>query len=152
MTDSHPFITALADDAKCCEQAEQEFRATMNARVAELAQSRAFAYRRMNVMRSLFDTVSSGQERDAAVARAVVMLRDRLGWREDSDARQEVLVEYEKVAQTAFDAVHPPEDNALEPDIGEALAVFEAWYAEARGKPFWVLFEHYMPETQLVDF
>jgi hypothetical protein len=152
MTDSHPFITTLFDDAKCCEQAEQEFRATMNARVAELAQARAFAYRRMNVMRSLFDAVSSGQERDAAVARAVDMLRDRLGWRDDSDARQEVLVQYEKVAQTAFDAVHPSEESAVEPDIGEVLAGFENWYTEARGKPFWVLFEHYMPETQLVDF
>lgn len=152
MTDSHPFISMLVDDAKCCEQAEQDFRLTMNARVAELAQARAFAYRRMNVMRSLFDTVAAAQERDAAVARAVVMLRDRLGWRDDSDARQEVLVEYEKVAQTAFDAVHPLEDNVVGSDIGEALAAFEAWYAEARGKPFWVLFEHYMPETQLVDF
>lgn len=152
MTDSHPFISTLVDDAKCCEQAEQEFRATMNARVAELAQARAFAYRRMNVMRSLFDTVSSGLDRDAAVARAVAMLRDRLGWREDSDARQEVLAQYENVAQAAFDAAHPSDDNTPTPAVAEALGAFETWYLEARGKPFWVLFEHYMPETQLVDF
>ena len=32
------------------------------------------------------------------------------------------------------------------------LAQFEAWYREAHGTPFWILFEHYMPETPLVDF
>jgi hypothetical protein len=36
--------------------------------------------------------------------------------------------------------------------VPEALAAFEAWYAGNRPTPFWVLFEHYIPETPQVDF
>lgn len=153
MNGDHSFVASLCVDAKACEDAEDAFRRTMNARVAELAEARAFANRRMNVMRSLFDTVSRIEERDAAVAAALAALRQRLGWVEDSAARDEVLAAYRKVAEAAFAATHPA-DEKDEPaaDIAGALAGFEAWYVEARGKPFWVLFEHYMPETQLVDF
>lgn len=160
MNESHPFITTLSEDAKACEQAESEFRRTMNMRIAELAEARAFANRRMNVMRSLFDTVSRAGEKDVAIAAAITMLRTRLGWRESSEARDEVLEEYAKVADAAYAATHEAaeaheadaEDDGQPPDVAQALAAFEDWYAGARGKPFWVLFEHYMPETQLVDF
>jgi hypothetical protein len=155
MSEDHPFIAGLCDDARKCEEAESEFRRTMNTRVAELAEARAFANRRMNVMRSLFETVSRAGKEDVAVADAVSALRNRLGWRDDSNARTEVLAEYSKVAQAAFAATHVDAegDGEGEPrDVSAALADFEAWYLEARGKPFWVLFEHYMPETQLVDF
>ena len=157
MNGDHSFVASLCVDAKACEDAEDAFRRTMNARVAELAEARAFANRRMNVMRSLFDTVSRLEERDAAVAAALAALRQRLGWVEDSAARDEVLAAYRKVAEAAFAATHPADEKDepavdIADDIAGALAGFEAWYVEARGKPFWVLFEHYMPETQLVDF
>ena len=155
MTDDHPFIAALRDEAKCCEEAETEFRRTMNQRVAELAQARAFAHRRMNIMRSLLEVVGQAQSEEIAVAGAIAALRSRIGWRDDSEARDEVLSEYAKVAAAAFAATHEAEEGKATreaPDAAQALAGFEAWYEEARGKPFWVLFEHYMPETQLVDF
>ncbi|WP_274629913.1 hypothetical protein [Arvimicrobium flavum] len=156
MTDDHPFIAGLRHDAKACQDAEDEFRRTMNTRVAELAEARAFANRRMNLMRSLFDVVARAGQSEIAVAGAVAALRTRLGWHEDSDARDEVLTEYARLAAAAFTATHPREgDDAASrpgPDVARALADFETWYLAARGKPFWVLFEHYMPETQLVDF
>jgi hypothetical protein len=37
-------------------------------------------------------------------------------------------------------------------DVIDALTEFERWYAETHPKPFWVLFENYMPETPVVDF
>ena len=43
-------------------------------------------------------------------------------------------------------------DEMQEADIGAALAAFEAWYAAVHGRSFWVLFEHYIPETPRVDF
>lgn len=156
----NPFIAALRKDAERCEREEDAFRRGMNAKVAALAEARAFANRRMNVVISLFDAVQSAEDEEQAVARAVATLRDRLGWQEDSPARDEVLAEYAKVAKAAFAAscfqhesdAAPPKRRARGPDAAKALASFEAWYWKARGKPFWVLFEHYMPETQLVDF
>ena len=151
MSEIHPFIAALESEAKAREAAEAEFRREMNRKVAELAEARAFAFRRMNVMRALFDMVSGAEDREAAIAKAVRALRDRLGWVEDSEARTGVLERYAGVAGAAFDATHPREEDEA-PDPAEALAEFEEWYASTREKPFWVLFEHYMPETQLVDF
>ena len=156
MTKEHPFIAGLENEAKGCEAAEAEFRNTMNAKVAELAQARAFAFRRMNVMRSLFDTVASAEDEEIAITKAVKGLRDRLGWIEDSEAREEVLAHYAMVARAAFHATHPDDRRDEADDVpaepATALSQFEAWYASSREKPFWVLFEHYMPETQLVDF
>jgi hypothetical protein len=156
MTASHFFLDDLEQAAKTCENDEAEFRRTMNARVAALAEARAFAHRRMNVMRSLFDTVSQADDPAIAVAAAITALRNRLGWREDSEARDQVLDRYAGLALAAFRATHEDvtvaEPDEPAPDVATALAEFEAWYASARGKSFWVLFEHYMPETQLVDF
>ncbi|MCO6390529.1 hypothetical protein GTW25_05735 [Aliihoeflea aestuarii] len=161
MTDIHPFIAELASQAGAREHEESEFRRTMATRVAALAEARAFANRRMNLMKSLFATVAQAQTEEIAVAGAIAALSNRLGWRENSDARDEVLVQYAKVAAAAFAATREIDDDEIvtasigdEPvaDIKTELEAFEDWYVEARGKPFWVLFEHYMPETQLVDF
>lgn len=38
------------------------------------------------------------------------------------------------------------------PGPQEALAAFEDWYFSTRQSAFWSLFDHYMPETPLVDF
>jgi hypothetical protein len=155
-TDS--YLDELEHAAAACEAAEAEFRRTMKERVAALAAERAFANRRMNVMRSLFQTVRQAETREIAVAGAVAALRQRLGWREDSPARDEVLSEYAKVADAAFGETRADAD-AVEtdaasrtPSVREALAGFETWYLDTRGTAFWVLFEHYMPETQRVDF
>jgi len=43
-------------------------------------------------------------------------------------------------------------DGETAPDVAAALGEFEAWYAAAHGSAFWVLFDHYMPETPRVDF
>lgn len=161
MSETHPFIQALVQDAQACEHEENEFRRTMASRVAALAEARAFAHRRMNLMKSLFATVGQAESEEIALAAAITALRTRLGWRDDSEARDEVLAEYAKVAAAAFAATREADVNedrivtastVETPDVATALTAFENWYVEARGKPFWVLFEHYMPETQLVDF
>lgn len=169
MTVDHPFLTELEAEANRHDAAEAEFRRTMRERLDTLARERAFAFRRLNVSRSLFQTVRQAESREIAVAGALAALRQRLGWREDSEAREEVLARYAAVAGAAFDASRDAAETASEEadpqaalvstasadrplDPREALAGFEHWYEEARGKPFWVLFEHYMPETQLVDF
>lgn len=163
MTASHPFLVELQEAAQGAERAESLLRKEMAARTKGLAGERAFAYRRMNVMRSLFEMVSQAESEEIAVAAAVAALRKRLGWVDDSPARDEVLAEYAKVASAAFHDARPADDEAKvilastggedeRPDTRQALAAFERWYAGTREKPFWVLFEHYMPETQLVDF
>ena len=146
------FLNALKTAADAAEQAEAQFRSEIAARIKALEQERAFAFRRLNLMRAVAEVIASAESEEIAVASGVAMLRARLGWSSDSEARSEVLSRFAPVAQTAFASLAPPQAEAEEADVPKALAEFEAWYAATHPQPFWVLFEHYMPETPRVDF
>jgi len=133
------FLDALKLAADRATAAENDFRREIAGRTRALERERAFAFRRMNLMR--------------AVAGAAVVLRARLGWSSDSEARIAVVSRFAPVAQAVFATLAPSDDEeASGPDVIAALAEFETWYAEAHSSPFWTLFESYLPETPVVDF
>ena len=143
-------LQAAADDA---EAAEAAFRRNAAARIAVFEQERAYAFRRVNFLRAIADAVSGAEDEQAATAYANATLRARLGWTGDSEARTEVLTQFAPVATAIFLAQASDADGGTpQADVRAALASFEAWYAETHAKPFWALFEHYIPETPLVDF
>jgi hypothetical protein len=154
---SLPFLDDLQAAAHDAEAAEAAFRRSAAARIAALEQERAFAFRRVNFMRAIADAVAAAEDEDAAVAHASATLRARLGWTSDSEARSAVLARFAPVAEALFVALAPEADRAANreaavADVRAALASFETWYDETHAKPFWTLFEHYIPETPLVDF
>lgn len=143
------FLDELAEAAKAADGAETALRRDMARRLAEIAQERAFAYRRLNLMRAVVAPVAAAETEEAAVAGARAILRARLDWSEDSEARQAVLSRFETVICAMFAGTNEQE-NA--PAILEALAGFEAWYGATHDVPFFALFERVMPETPVVDF
>lgn len=151
------FLAGLDADADAAARAETRFRQEIAARTAALAEARAHAYRRADLMRALAETVRATDSPELAVAAGQALLRGRLGWGEDSAARSEVLEALAPVCLALFAAARPDAPDAAgeapaPPAPGAALQGFEAWYAGSRESPFWHLFEHYMPETPLVDF
>ncbi|HMK81896.1 MAG TPA: hypothetical protein VK438_19745 [Xanthobacteraceae bacterium] len=146
------FLDALVRAAEGAEQAEAAFRRDVAARAKALEQERAFAYRRLNFMRAIAAAIAAAENEEVAVASAREVMRERLGWASESQARGEVLTHFATVARAAFVSLAPPEAEAEEADVGAALVNFEAWYAATHPQPFWVLFETYMPETPRVDF
>ena len=153
MTCTPPFIDRLklaAEQAAC---AEEDFRREIVERSRALERERAFAYRRLNFMRAMTDTIATVESEEIAIAAAMAVMRTRLGWSSDSDARTAVLSRFVPVAQQIFASLAPAdEDGAPPPDPLHALTEFETWYRDAHSTPFWVLFENQMPETPLVDF
>jgi hypothetical protein len=147
-----PFLDALASAAGDAERAESAFRHEVATRAKALEQARAFAYRRLNFMRAIAAVIADAEDEEAAVANAQAVMRDRLGWAGESDARTATLSRFAPVARAAFASLAPPEAEAEGTDVGAALADFESWYAATHPQPFWVLFETYMPETPRVDF
>jgi hypothetical protein len=125
MTRVSDWIDELVAATKTAEAAETAYRAEYAKRVAALAQERAFAFRRAT-------------------------LRARLGWDFDSEARDEIVSRFAPVCAALREDDEAQAKDAADP--AEALAAFEAWHIEARGVPFWVLFEKWMPETPVVDF
>ncbi|MFG1423798.1 hypothetical protein [Roseixanthobacter liquoris] len=176
MTTLSAYLASLERSAAAAEQAEADFRRETEARAVALANARAHAYRRSNLMATLATLAEGAETPELAVAAVQAHLRARLGWDDPSDARDAVLTRFAPVALALFAAAHPaeaghapdagtPDDPASDPasadpagadpagvDPAGALAAFENWYAETRESPFWYLFEHYIPETPRVDY
>ena len=166
MTPAPSFLDALKLAADEAARAEDEFRRQMAARAKALERERAFAYRRLNFMHAVAEAVAAAESEEIAVAAALAVLRTKLGWSSDSEARAAVLARFAPVAQQVFAALAPVGEEAGPPGAGEgegapaaepagavaALAAFEAWYRDTHPNPFWSLFEYYMPETPVVDF
>ena len=147
------YLDALRAAAERNAIAENEFRQNIAARLRQLEQERAFGYRRFNLINEVSGVVASAESEEIAVAVAAAVLRSRLGWVSDSDARIAVTSAFAPVAQAMFASLAPVEsDDEPKPDVLAALASFEAWYIETHPNPFWTLFENVMPETPVVDF
>jgi selenocysteine-specific elongation factor len=145
------FLDALKAAADQAEVAEGNIRREAARRIAVLDQERAFAFRRLNLMRAVADAITESESEEIAVANALAVVRSKLGWSSDSEARTEVLSRFAPVGQAVFCNLGASEASPTT-TVQNALAEFEAWYAGSRQSPFWVLFEHYIPETPLVDF
>jgi hypothetical protein len=145
-----PFLDALEAAAEEAEATEGRFRREAAERLGVLEKERAVAFRRLNLMRAVAEAVADADDADAAAASACATLAGRLGWDTDSEARTEVLSRFAAVGRAVFLSFSPPAEAPR--SVEDALAEFEAWYAATRTTPFWTLFEHYMPETPLVDF
>jgi len=145
------FLQDLHAAAREAEAAEAQFRGEAAARIAGLEQQRAFAHRRLNLMKGVVEAVGSAENEPTAVAYALAALRARLGWETDSEARAAVLARFAPVAEAVFASLVPGTDGS-EADVPAALTRFETWYSQTHTTPFWTLFEHYIPETPRVDF
>jgi hypothetical protein len=147
------YLDALKLSADQSAIAEKEFRNQIAARIKELEKQRSFAFRRLNLMKEVGSVIASAESEEIAVAAATAVLRAKLGWVDDSDARIAVVSGFAPVAQAMFASLAPVESEDEEkPDVIRTLAEFEAWYEATHPSPFWMLFENYMPETPVVDF
>jgi hypothetical protein len=164
MTTATDYIDGLQQAAGKAQSVEAEYRQEASVRIATLERERAFAFRRMNLMRSIAEAAmpqvedsSDAPERsgeEIAVARALALLRIRLGWSSDSEMQDATLARFTPVAIALCRASIGEDQNGPDatPDIGEALGRFEDWYEKAYGVSFWTLFENPMPDTPRVDF
>jgi hypothetical protein len=152
------FLDELKLAADRTATAEDEFRREIAKRTKALENERAFAFRRLNLMRAIAEVVAGAEGEEIAVAAATAVLRAKLGWSDDSDARAAVVSRFTPVAIVMFASLSPEieatskDKDKSPPDVIGTLAEFERWYAETHRLPFWVQFENYMPETPVVDF
>jgi hypothetical protein len=147
------FLDDLKRATERAAAAENDFRREIAQRIKAIESERAFAFRRFNLMRAIADVVASAESEEIAVAGSTALLRTKLGWSSDSEARAAVLTRFAPVAQAMFASLAPSDDeDAPPPDVIGTLAEFERWYGETHPNPFWILFENYIPETPVVDF
>ena len=153
MTPASPFLDALKLAVEKAERAEDQFRREVAERVKMLDRERAFAHRRLNFMRAISEAIATVESEEIAVAAGLAVARTKLGWSDDSEARTEVLSHFSSVVRELFAGLAPDRDGKpAAANVARALDEFETWYRSTHPNAFWVLFEHYMPETPVVDF
>lgn len=145
------FLDALKAAADHAEAAEAQYRKEAARQLAAVEQARTFAFRRLNLMRAVSNAMAPAQDEETAVAGALAVLREKVGWGTDSDARSEVLSRFTPVVQAVYRALDANE-RANADAAQSALAGFENWYAGSHQAPFWTLFDQYYVETPRVDF
>jgi hypothetical protein len=146
------YLDDLKHAAERASVAEDSLRREIAQRVKAAEQERAIAFRRLNLMRAIAETIASAESEEIAVAGAGAALRARLGWNQPNDMRDAIITQFAAVAQAMFADLAPPQAEQDQPDVLGSLAEFERWYAQNYPTPFWTLFENYMPETPVVDF
>jgi hypothetical protein len=137
--------------ATAANQAETALRKRMQEEVARLENDRAFAYRKLNLMRAVTSAIETADSEEAAVARGSAAVRAELGWDRDSETRAETLSRFAAVIRATYGALGLSEADASAVDCAKALADFEAWYAATHGRPFWLLLEQPVAEVPLVE-
>ena len=148
---SWSFLDELYSAAEAAAALENEFRREAAERIAALECERAFAFRRLNLMRAVVDAQRDAESEEQAVAQAQDVLRARLDWPNESETQSTLLSRFAPVAQAVFASLRPGTDGA-DNGIVNALAEFENWYGAEHRASFWTLFEQPMAETPRVDF
>lgn len=146
-----PFLEAIEAAASSAAAAETAFRREAAERIKSLERDRSFAFRRLSLMRPIVDAVARAESEELAVAGSLAILRAKLGWSGDSEARSEALTQFAPVAQAIFANLRP-DPKSPPVDVPALLAAFEVWYEAQHRKPFWDLFDQPMQEMPLVDF
>jgi len=146
-----PFLETLEAAANEAAAAETAYRREAAERIKSLERERTFAFRRLSLMRPIADAVARAESEELAVASSLAILRAKLGWSSDSEARSAVLTQFAPVVQGMFARLRP-EPETPTADLSVLLTAFETWYETNRRTSFWDLFDQPMPETPLVDF
>jgi hypothetical protein len=145
------FLQTLDGAANQAAAAETAYRREAADQIKRLERDRSFAFRRLSLIRAVMDAVSRAESEELAIAASLAILRAKLGWSSDSEARSATLTQFAPVAKAMFANLRPEPDSSV-PDVLAPLAAFEAWYEDAYRTPFWSLFEQPILETPLVDF
>ncbi len=148
MTTFATYLDGLDAAARAASGAEVEHQKEAAARAAELRTERAFAWRRLNLMRGLAAAVRGAEEAEAAAAAGRAAMFGLVGWNGATQAQRDAAERFAPVVRAVWAAGREGGD---ETDPGAALAEFEGWFAAERGAPFLGLMEREIVELPLVE-
>lgn len=149
-----PSIVELEQAAGAAQRSEIAFRQEVANEVHRHERERQFAFRRVELAKSMARAAAECETRDAAVASQISAFKSEFGWYGENDQRRRICAAWEAVA----DAIWREAKAAAGDDNKEALATvvqamlaFEAWYGDEFGRPFLELLDHEIPEMPVVE-
>lgn len=173
MTAAQDFVGRLHQAAVAAQQAELAFRRDVARIIAEHERERQFAFRRVDIARTMEKAARGAATLEQALAAQEAALRREFGWHGDNEQRRRILDAWRAVAtavaaslgivETGEDAaaaapaplpaLRATAPEAVDPDaVADAMRRFEAWYEQEVGTPFLALLDHEIPEMPVVEF
>ncbi len=145
------YLDELDRQAKAANVAEDEFRRNIAKRVRELEEERAFAFRRLNLMKSVGQAVADAKDEEEVKVRGSAAFLTEVGWTGGSQFQRDVVEKFAPVALAVWAASKPEAKDEDAAEITKELAAFEAWFAQDRETPFLTLMQQEIPELPLVE-
>jgi hypothetical protein len=151
MTATASYLDRLDRAARAASAEEDTYRKVTMERIKALERQRAFAFRRLNLVRAVAASIADANDEAEAAARGSATFLRELNWNGASERQREVVDKFLPVVT----ALWQMRDGSL-PD-GEAgpadaaLADFERWFAENRNAPFESLMDTEVLELPLVE-
>ena len=147
--------TAYLDDldriARGASAAEEQFRREAARRAEELKNERAFAYRRLNLLRAIGRAVATAKDEAEAQGSGRSVLFREVGWNGATQAQLDVAEQFTPVILAIWNAAGPDREVDEESSVPETLAAFERWFEESRSTAFLNLMEREVVELPLVE-
>lgn len=154
MPETVGFLAELEAAAHAAQREEIAFRENVAAEIAQRERARAFAFRRLGLIKAVVTAASGAKDAGEAVARGRAALKAELGWLSDTEPRLPILDAWNQVTGAVWAALHPEDETGQSaecPPVAEAMAAFEAWYATTHAAPFLALLDHEIPEMPVVE-
>lgn len=153
------YLGELEQAAHAASTAEEVYRREIAQRVRALEQERAFAFRRLNLMRTVTGAVAGHEEEAEAVQAGSVAFMRELDWTGATEAQRQALERFRPVVLAAWTLSRATEgegDVAANTTANMAalqreLTAFEQWFAESRDGPFLSVMEREVVELPLVE-
>ena len=142
-------LATLGARADAASTEETAYRRESARRIEVLERARAFAYRRLNLIRKVVDTAAGEPDATKAADARIAAAFVEIGWIGGSLAE---LDEKGREAEAKFRPVAEAVGTGDEAAMLTALDAFEAWFAERFGRDFCSVFDRYVPDTPKVDF
>jgi hypothetical protein len=143
-------VAELEAAAAAAWREEDALRSRMAAEVARLERRRAFAHRRMNLVRTLSAPLAAAETEEAAASALRAAARRELGWEREGEYHRAVLDRLQPVGFVLWQCVRGAKDAAPSAALAE-LEAFETWFETTHKEPFYALFDHAPAEVGLVE-
>lgn len=152
------FLDELEALAGSAQRAELDLRRDVAAEIALHERERQFAFRRLDLARTMVRAAQGAEGESAAIGAQLAALRAEFGWHGDSAERRGILEAWRRVARAVARSLGVEREDGAE-DAGEpeetvrdAMLAFESWYRQTLGSEFLALLDHEIPEMPVVEF
>lgn len=136
--------------ARAASAAEDSYRREATDRIKVLERARSFAFRRVNLLKSIAAAMTDAKDEEEAQAKASAAFFREVNWSGASETQREVARRFAPVVSLIWRM----RQGDLTADIAaleSELAFFENWFSENRNGPFLALMDGEILELPLVE-